>query len=127
MFSSIMDGDTLSVLNVTQCMVVAIILGLVISYVHMKTSKTNKDFLITLIVLPMLVAVVMMMVNGNLGTSVAVLGAFSLIRFRSLPGTSKEITSIFLAMAIGLSIGMGQVLFAIFITLIAMCYLWCWR
>ena len=57
-----------------------------------------------------------MMVNGNLGTSVAVLGAFGLIRFRSAPGSAKEIISIFFAMAVGLAIGMGQILFAVLIT-----------
>lgn len=84
----------------------------------MKTGKYSKNFVVTLTILPSLVQVVMMMVNGNLGTSVAVLGAFSLIRFRSLPGNSREIASIFLSMAIGLSIGMGQILFAILITVI---------
>ncbi len=84
----------------------------------MKTGKYSKNFVITLTILPSIVQVVMLMVNGNLGTSVAVLGAFSLIRFRSLPGNSREIASIFLSMAIGLSVGMGQVLFAILITII---------
>lgn len=60
----------------------------------------------------------MIMVNGNLGTSVAVLGAFSLIRFRSIPGNSREITSIFFAMAIGLATGMGQLILAIMLTII---------
>ena len=58
------------------------------------------------------------MVNGNLGTSIAIVGAFSLVRFRSLPGTSKEILSVFFAMAIGLATGMGQIAFAIIITLL---------
>ena len=58
------------------------------------------------------------MVNGNLGTSVAILGAFSLVRFRSLPGTSKEILSVFFAMTIGLITGMGHLLFAFIVTII---------
>jgi len=121
MFNSILSDEvsTLSIINVMICFAVAIILGLVIAYIHIKTSKKyNKNFVITLAILPILVQVVMMMVDGNLGTSVAVLGAFSLIRFRSIPGNSREITSIFFVMAIGLSLGMGQVWFAIFITLI---------
>ncbi len=121
MFNSILSEEisTLSVPNVMICFATAIVLGLVIAYIHMKTSKKyNKNFIITLAILPILVQVVMMMVDGNLGTSVAVLGAFSLIRFRSIPGNSREITSIFFVMAIGLSLGMGQVWFAIFITLI---------
>ena len=114
MFNSVIDSTGLTLTSTLICSVSAIIIALV----HMKTSKYSKNFIITLSVLPILVSVVMMMVNGNLGTSVAILGAFSLIRFRSMPGNSKEILSVFFAMAIGLSVGMGQVLFAGLITLI---------
>ena len=93
-------------------------LGLVIAFAHMKTSKTSKNFLVTLTILPLLVEVVMLMVNGSLGTSIAILGAFSLIRFRSIAGNSKEISSVFFAMAVGLALGMGHVLFAAIITTI---------
>ncbi len=117
MFNSVIDS-TLTLSSVSICIVVGLILGLIISYVHMLTSKYSKNFVITLAILPVLVAVVMMMVNGNLGTSVAILGAFGLVRFRSLPGTSKEIASVFWAMAIGLAVGMGQVIFASIITVL---------
>lgn len=119
MFNSIFDvTESLSIGSVLLCFGISIVLGLIVAFTHMKTGKYSKNFVITLTILPLLVQVVMMMVNGNLGTSVAVLGAFSLIRFRSLPGNSREIASIFLSMAIGLSIGMGQILFAILITVI---------
>lgn len=119
MFNSIYDvTESLSIESVLLCFGISILLGLVVAFTHMKTGKYSKNFVVTLTILPSLVQVVMMMVNGNLGTSVAVLGAFSLIRFRSLPGNSREIASIFLSMAIGLSIGMGQILFAILITVI---------
>ena len=72
-----------------------------------RDSRYTKNFLVTLILLPVIVQIIIMMVNGNLGTGVAVMGAFSLVRFRSMPGNSREITSIFLAMAIGLATGMG--------------------
>mgnify|MGYP003312264325 CR=1 FL=1 len=78
----------------------------------------KKNFVITLSILPVMVQVIIMMVNGNLGTSVAILGAFGLIRFRSMPGTAKEIVSVFFAMAIGLATGMGHVLFATYVTAI---------
>lgn len=119
MFESVFDTTgTLSIGTVLICFIVAIILGLVVSFTHMKTGKYTKNFVITLTILPALVQVIMIMVNGNLGTSVAVLGAFSLVRFRSVPGNSKEIASIFLSMAIGLSVGMGHILFASVITII---------
>lgn len=117
MFQSIING-TLTLSSVTICILVDLILGMLISFVHMRTSKYTKNFVITLAILPILVSVVMMMVNGNLGTSVAILGAFGLIRFRSLPGTSREIASVFFAMAIGLAVGMGQIYFAILITIV---------
>lgn len=120
MFNSIFDTSTssLSITSILICSLAAILLGLVIAFTHLKTSKTSKNFLITLTVLPLLVEVVMIMVNGSLGTSIAILGAFSLIRFRSIAGNSKEISSVFFAMAVGLALGMGHVLFAAVITAI---------
>lgn len=120
MFESIINetAGTLSIQSALMCMVTSIILGVIIAYVHMLTSKTSKNFLITLSILPVIVQVVIMMVNGNLGTSVAVLGAFSLVRFRSVPGNSREIASIFFAMAIGLAVGMGHIMFAVVITIL---------
>lgn len=100
------------------CTLVSIILGVIVAYTHKKTSKYSKNFLITLAILPVLVQTVMIMVNGNLGTSVAIVGAFSLVRFRSIPGTSKEILSVFFAMAIGLATGMGHVFFACIMTIL---------
>ena len=98
---------------------VALGLGLVLAITHMKTSQTTKGFLVTLAVLPLLVMAVMIMINGNLGTSIAILGAFSLIRFRSLQGRAKDLLAIFFAMMIGLACGMGHVLFGTIITAIA--------
>lgn len=120
MFESILSSaaGTLSVSTSLICMGASLILGLVIAFVHMWTSKYSKSFVISLAILPALVQVVMMMVNGNLGTSVAILGAFGLIRFRSMPGTAKEIVSVFFAMAVGLATGMGHVLFAAYVTVL---------
>lgn len=100
------------------CSIISIILGAVIALTHKQTSKYNKNFLVTLSILPLLVQTIIIMVNGNLGTSVAIMGAFSLVRFRSLPGTSKEILSVFFAMTVGLATGMGHLVFAIIITII---------
>ena len=120
MFKSILSDTvgTLSITSALECMGVSLILGLVIALVHVKTSKPSKNFAMSLVVLPLLVQVVMMMVNGNLGTSVAILGAFGLVRFRSQPGTSKEIISIFFAMAVGLACGMGHIVFATLVTVV---------
>jgi len=111
-------NTNVSLTNILICTGVSIILGFLIAFTHMKTSKYSKNFLITLVVLPVLVQIIMMMVNGNLGTSVAIAGAFSLIRFRSIPGTSKEILSVFFAMTAGIVTGMGYVIFGGIITVI---------
>lgn len=120
MLNSLFSNTTSSieVSSIIICSIVSIILGFIIAFTHMKTSKYSKNFLITLVVLPVLVQTIMIMVNGNLGTSVAIVGAFSLVRFRSIPGTSKEILSVFFAMAIGLATGMGHVFFAVLMTII---------
>ncbi len=97
---------------------IAGVLGLCIALTYMMTGKISKNFARTLIILPMLVCVVMVAVNGNLGASVAVLGAFSLVRFRSLQGTSREIGFIFFAMTVGITCSIGQEVVALLITVI---------
>ena len=116
MFNNILE-DNLTITSFAICLVVALILGFIIAIVHMKTTRSNKNFVSTLAILPSLVTTVILLVNGNLGTVVGVLGAFSLIRFRCIPGNSKEILSVFFAMAIGLATGVGYVGFAAIFTI----------
>lgn len=92
------------------------VLGLLISVTYMHTGTVSKNFARTLVLLPMIVCLVISMVNGNLGTSVAILGAFSLVRFRSLQGSSRDICYIFFAMAIGLTCSIGYGLYAAVVT-----------
>jgi uncharacterized membrane protein YhiD involved in acid resistance len=94
------------------CTLASLVLGFGVALVYMYKNKYSKNFVITLALLPALIQLVITMVNGNLGAGVAVMGAFSLVRFRSVPGTSKEITSIFFAMALGLTTGMGYIGYA---------------
>lgn len=100
------------------CMFSALGLGLAIALVHLYTARSSRSFTITLALIPAIVCVIIMMVNGSIGAGVAVAGAFSLIRFRSVPGTAREIGSIFLAMASGLACGMGYPLFGLLFTVI---------
>ncbi len=119
MLESILStSETLTLTNVLLCAGVALILGLIIACVYMSSKNYTKNFVITLTLLPLLVGIVIMMVNGELGTSVAIVGAFSLVRFRSIPGTAREIAFIFFAMGIGLATGMGFLLFAAIMTVI---------
>ena len=118
MFDSILGGE-LTPLNFFICVGAALVLGLIVAAVNIWTAeKSNKNFAISLATLPALVAVVIMLVNGNVGTAVATVGAFSLVRFRSIPGNSRSILAIFFSMAIGLAIGTGYVVFAALFTII---------
>ena len=120
MFNSIFDTSTAG-LEISLALIaaaVALVLGVALALSHAKTSQTTKGMMITLAVLPVLVMAVMIMINGNLGTSIAILGAFSLIRFRSIAGRAKDLLAVFAAMMIGLACGMGHVLFAVVIMVI---------
>ena len=100
------------------CLVSALALGSIVAFIYMFRSQYTRSFAQTLALLPAMVSVVIMMVSGNLGAGVAVAGTFSLVRFRSAPGTAREIGAIFLAMAIGLACGMGYIGFAVLFTLV---------
>lgn len=114
MLSSILNSTTenITLLEIAICTLSSFILGILVAVIHMYRNTFSKNFIVTLAILPVLVQSVIMLVNGNLGTGVAVLGAFSLIRFRSVPGGAREITSIFWSMGIGLATGMGYVAYA---------------
>lgn len=120
------NATNVNLFRILICLLVSVLLGLLVAKVHMYRNIYSKNFVITLVVLPVLVQLVIMLVNGNLGTGMAVLGAFSLIRFRSVPGGSRDITSIFWSMGIGLATGMGYVgsviIFSV-ITAVVLCLL----
>ena len=86
---------------------VSLLLGILIAAAYMYNTRYTKSFAVTLAMLPAIICVIIAMVNGSIGAGIAVAGAFSLVRFRSVPGTAKEICAIFLAMATGLATGMG--------------------
>ena len=124
-FRGLFDTDMTSVISVTDfflCIGCSLLIGLILAFSFMYRSHYTKSFVVTLALLPAVVCVVIMMVNGNVGAGVAVAGAFSLVRFRSAPGTAKEITMLFLAMGAGLIAGMGYLSFALLFTII-MCLL----
>ena len=121
LFRGLFDSDLVSVISVTDfllCLGFSLVLGLVMAFAYMYRTRYTKSFVITLALLPAVVCVVIMLVNGNVGTGVAVAGAFSLVRFRSVPGTAKEICTLFLAMGAGLIAGMGYLGFAVLFTLV---------
>ena len=117
MLSSIFHTGTFSIAAVAAAMASALILGLVIALLYQSSTVRPGSFGVVPAVIPLLVASVILIVNGNLGTSVAVLGAFGLVRFRSTPGTAREIGFLFYAMAVGLAVGMGFLSLGAIITL----------
>ncbi len=103
------------------CTGVSLLLGLGCAFLCRYKTHASQSFMLTLAMLPAVVQTVIMLVNGNLGAGVAVAGAFGLVRFRSAPGTAREIGMIFLAMGIGLATGMGcVVLAAVFFIIMAL-------
>ena len=120
-FKGVFDNELTQVIEVGDfllCLGVSLVLGLIMAAAYMWRNEHTKSFLVTLALLPAVVCVVIMMVNGNIGAGVAVAGAFSLVRFRSAPGSAKEIVTIFLAMGAGLIAGMGYLGFAALFTVI---------
>ena len=89
------------------CVGVSLLIGLILCTMTLWRSNCTRSFAVTLAILPAVVCVVILMVNGNVGTGVAVAGAFNLVRFRSAPGSAREIGAIFVAMGTGLMAGMG--------------------
>lgn len=121
MFTSILstaEAAGFTTADIITCTAVSLLLGIIISFVFWVQGESSRSFRTSLIILPILVQSIIMMVNGNLGTSVAVLGAFSLVRFRSVPGNSKEICGVFYAMAVGLATAMGNIAFACMVTVV---------
>ncbi len=94
------------------CSAISLVFGAVIALIHSYKNQYSKSMLLTLVVLPVVIQTILMLVNGNIGAGIAVMGAFSLIRFRSQPGNSREITSIFLATAVGTAMSLGFVAIA---------------
>ena len=121
LFKGIFDTSTMEVIAVSDFLLgvcCALIIGLFLAFAYMYRIRYTKSFVATLAVLPAVVCVVIMMVNGNVGAGVAVAGAFSLVRFRSVRGSAKEIGAIFLAMGTGLVVGMGYLGYGILVALL---------
>ena len=119
MFDSIINSSvSFDFTGAMICTLCSLILGIIIAFAYKIQDKASKNFLVSLTVMPVIVQIVIMLVNGNLGAGVAIMGAFSLIRYRSAPGSAKEIAAVFLSMAIGICTGMGYVAFGAVMTVI---------
>lgn len=121
LFEGVMETESVPLIgfsNFVLCVGAALLIGVFIALVYTYKTNYTKSFVVTLATLPSVVCMIIMMVNGSLGVGVAVAGAFSLVRFRSVPGTAKEIGAIFIAMGTGLAAGMGYIGYAFLFSLI---------
>lgn len=112
LFLGLFDTDMTRTIGLDEfllCVGCSLLIGIILAFGYMLHSRYSKSYIMTLSMLPAVVCVVIMMVNGNIGTGLAVAGAFTLVRFRSVPGSAKEITMLFLAMGTGLLTGMGYI------------------
>ncbi len=117
-------ASTIAVSQFLTCLAAALVLGAFLAVVYSFRSRHTKSFVLTMFLLPAIVCVVIMMVNGNVGAGVAVAGTFSLVRFRSVPGSAKEIAAVFLTMGVGLVCGMGYIGYAaLFSVVLGACWL----
>lgn len=122
-FSSVLSvtdstAASLSSSSFLLCSICSLVLGVAIAYIYMFKHDYSKNFVVTLALLPIIVQMVIALVNGNLGAGIAVMGVFNLVRFRSIPGSAKDIGAVFLAMAVGLATGMGYLTLAFLFTVI---------
>jgi uncharacterized membrane protein YhiD involved in acid resistance len=108
----------ISIQDFLLCSAFSLALGLLAACIYRFRHNYNRSFVVTLALLPMMVQLVIMLVNGNLGAGLAVMGAFALVRFRSIPGSARDIAAVFFSMAIGLATGMGFLGIAVVFTLV---------
>lgn len=119
-FSSALDGTALSFNNTIITIGISIFLGLIISFTYMKTNQTtySQSFTLTMVVLPVIVAIIILLIGSNIARAFSLAGAFSIIRFRSAPGDPKDIAYVLFTMASGLACGVGAFGYSVMFTLI---------
>lgn len=108
MLNSILSAE-MTFTSFLLCELTAVVLGFGTALIFLVKDRHTGAFSQALALLPPVVSLVIMLVNGNIGAGLAVAGTFALVRFRSAPGSAKEITGLFIAVAIGLACGMGYV------------------
>jgi len=116
-------GETLTLGALLLCTIAALFFGFVVALLYMFRNKHSKTLAVTLVILPAIVQIIIMLANRNIGVGIAVAGAFSLIRFRSVPGNARDISCLFFAMALGFVAGMGYLLYGfVFLILIGLVF-----
>lgn len=115
-FTTTSSGTSVTLPTFILAMATAMLLGLVTALVYLKTYNSRvspQKFSFTLVLLPVVIAVIIMLVGNNVARAFSLAGAFSIIRFRSAPGDPAEITYVLMTMAIGLASGLGYLAYAV--------------
>ena len=108
MFHTILSS-TITPVSFILCLCASLVLGILAAIVFSVDNKYTSTWKIAIALLPAVVTAIIIMVSGSLGTGIAVAGTFALTRFRSMPGSAKEITGLFFAVSLGLICGMGYI------------------
>ncbi|MGM9534300.1 MAG: DUF4956 domain-containing protein [Intestinibacter sp.] len=115
------SGESFTFINAIIVLITSIVLGLIISLSYMKTNNKDRfgsNFSVTLVMLPVIIAIIILLVGNNVARAFSLAGAFSIIRFRSAPGDPKDIAYIFFTLAVGLACGMGYIGYSILFTFV---------
>ncbi|MDO7906285.1 DUF4956 domain-containing protein [Paenibacillus sp. JX-17] len=120
LFSTTLTDDTLTLSSTIITILLAVVLGGLISYTYMKTNPGGytQSFTLTMVVLPVIVAIIILLIGSNIARAFSLAGAFSIIRFRSAPGDPKDIAYVLFTMASGLACGVGAFGYAVLFTII---------
>ena len=114
-------GESFTLTNALIVLITSIVLGLIISLSYMHTNNKDRfgsNFSVTLVMLPVIIAIIILLVGNNVARAFSLAGAFSIIRFRSAPGDPKDIAYVFFTLAVGLTCGMGYIGYAVIFTVI---------
>ena len=117
LFQSILSSEV-TVAHFAICTAVGVLCGILVALFYMYKNSYTKSMVSSIILLPAIVSLVIMMVNGNIGAGLVTAGTFQLIKFRSVKASARDLISVFLAMAGGLACGMGYVGIAVLFELI---------
>ena len=115
----VISEETFGLSAIFVCTIASIILGLAVSGIYrFRNSTYSQSLAVTLVLLPTLVQIIIMLASGNIGVGIAVAGAFSLIRFRSVPGNARDIGHLFMSMSLGFVTGLGYIFYAFVLLLL---------
>jgi uncharacterized membrane protein YhiD involved in acid resistance len=108
-------------------MVLAVVLGAFVSFVYRVTHKGlsySQSFTQTILFVSVIVAIVMMVIGSSLARAFALVGALSIIRFRTVVKDTKDTAFVFAALAVGMAAGTSNYFLAVMATVVICLLAW---